>query len=139
MTQEVELRIIKPEEIFQYWDELSRSDIAKLYPVSDLAWQFGKVASKELSAVGFFRSDRLEGMVIFDTRQMPGPNGTVSLQAVTQQIYAPFNARKFLPMFLDQLKACGYTKLGGATVRDGSAMARLFGFKVVYTYIEKEL
>jgi hypothetical protein len=135
---DVELRIIEPKEIFQYWDELSNSEIVKLYSIKDLAWQFGKVASSELGAVGFFSENTMKGMVIFETKQVPG-NGKVELHAVTRQIYAPKNARRYLPMFLDKLKEWGYSKIGGARIGDGQAMARLFGFKVVYTYIEKEL
>lgn len=134
-----ELRIIKPEEIFQYWDELSHSDIVNLYSIQELSWQFGKVASGELSAVGFFEGSALKGMVIFETKQVPASNGMVGLHAITRQIYAPHNARRYLPKFLAQLKEWGYTRLGGARIGDGLAMARLFGFKVVYTYIEKEL
>ena len=134
-----ELRIIKPEEIFQYWDELSQSDIVNLYSIQDLSWQFGKVASGELSAVGFYEGELFRGMVIFETKQVPGNDGKVGLHAVTRQIYAPYNARRYLPMFLAQLKKWGYTRLGGARIGDGRAMARLFGFRVVYTYIEKEL
>lgn len=139
MIPEIELRIIKPEEIFQYWDEVSHSEITKLYSIQDLSWQFGKVACGELSAVGFYSDKGLEGLVIFETKQIPVSDGKVGLHAITRQIYAPYNARRFLPVFLDRLREWGYTKVGGATVRDGKAMARLFGFKSVYTYIEKEL
>ena len=138
MTQAVELRIIKPEEIFQYWDELSKSDILKVHSIQDLSWSFGKVASGELSAVGFFESQVMKGMAIFETKQVP-MNGKVEAHAITRQIYAPYRARHFLPMFLDKLKEWGYTKIGGARIGDGRAMARLFGFRVIYTYIEKEI
>lgn len=132
------VRVIKPEEIFQYWDELSRSDIPSLYSIQDLSWQFGKVASGELAAVGCFDKDVMKGLVIFETQRVP-VNGTVELKAVTRQIYAPHNVRRVMPEFMRWFRSKGYKKLGGATVRDGRAMARLLGFKVIYTYVEREV
>lgn len=138
-TPEVDVRIIYPEEIFHYWDKVLDSDITKVHPIRELAWQFGKVASNELAAVGFFENKELKGLCIFETKQVPVGNGKVTLHAVTRQIYAPYNARRFLPMFITKLREWGYTKLGGATVHNGRTMARLFGFRIVYAYIEKEI
>ena len=135
---QVDLRIIKPEEIFQYWQVVSTSDAAKRHSIEDLSWQFGKVASGELSSVGFFRDQELSGLVIFETKQFQR-DGRLELHAITRQIWAPRNARQFLPMLMAKLKEWGYTKLGGGTTEDGKTMARLFGFKILYTYIEKEL
>jgi hypothetical protein len=138
MTQEVELRIIKPEEIFQYWDEISKSKLSSLYDINGMARQFGKIACGEHSAIGFFEHGMFKGIVSFETKQH-NVNGEVKLYAVTNIIYAPYRAMEFLPLFMETLKGRGYYKFGGARVGDGKALARLVNAKVVYTYIEKEL
>jgi hypothetical protein len=138
MTQEVELRIIKPEDIFQYWDEISKSKLASLYSVNTMAIQFGRIACGEHTAIGFFENGIFKGIVSFETKQH-NVNGEVKLYAVTNIIYAPYRAMDFLPLFMETLRGKGYYKFGGARAGDGQALARLVKAKVVYTYIEKEL
>ena len=138
IQEQTEVRVIKSSDIFQYWEQLKESNILETHKIEDLSFQFGKVACGEWSALGFFEGQSLKGMVIFESLQIP-VNGKMEWYAKTRQIYAPYNARRFLPMFEQYLKNCGYRKVGGATARDGKAMSRLFGFKVLYTYIEKEI
>jgi len=132
------IRVIKPEEIFQYWEELSTSDITRLHPIKELSWQFGKVASGELSAVGFFEDEVMKGLIIFETQRVP-VNGSVELKAVTRQIYGPHNTRRYAKEFADWLHGQGYKKFGGITMRNGDAMARLIKGRVVYSYVEREV